>query len=436
MTTTAEQRQVDLVDRLAAEARRRVSPDQAESIEHFVRRYFAHVAPDDVIYTSLETLLGGVLSLWQFGEERTPGTPKVRLFNPSVEANGWGLDHTVIEIVNDDMPFLVDSVSAEIHRRERKIHLLLHPVIRTRRDPGGHRVEVTDTRHAPTDAVVESYMHAEIDQETEPGELESIRASIENILREVRLAVQDFRTMRARLKEDTDELETAKLPMPPEEVTEAKEFLRWLDDGNFIFLGSRRYAFNTRAGQDYLEPVPETGLGILRDIRPESVSRGGAALSPEFSAYARKKDLIIITKANSRSLIHRPVPMDRIGIKRYDDQGNLIFEDRFLGLFTSAAYSRSVRDIPMLRLKAKRVLDRAGLDPSSHNGKALVDILETFPRDEFFQITDNDLFNIARGILLLQERQRVALFTRRDVFERFVACYVYVPRDRYTPEFK
>ena len=436
MTTTAEQRQVDLVDRLAAEASRRVSPDQAESVEHFVRRYFAHVAPDDVIYTSFDTLLGGALSLWQFGEVRTPGTPKVRLFNPSVEGNGWGLDHTVIEIVNDDMPFLVDSVSAEIHRRERKIHLLLHPVIRTRRDTRSHRVEVTDTRHAPTDAVVESYMHVEIDQETEPGELESIRASLENILREVRLAVQDWRTMRARLKEDTDELETAKLPMPPEEVTEAKEFLRWLDDGNFIFLGSRRYTFNTREGKDYLESIPETGLGILRDIRPESVSRGSEPLSPEFSAYARKKDLIIITKANSRSLIHRPVPMDRIGIKRYDDQGNLIFEDRFLGLFTSAAYSRSVRDIPMLRLKAKRVLDRAGLEPSSHNGKALVDILETFPRDEFFQITDNDLFNIARGILLLQERQRVALFTRRDVFERFVACYVYVPRDRYTPEFK
>jgi glutamate dehydrogenase len=436
MTMTAEQRQVDLVDRLAAEARRRVSPDQAESIDHFVRRYFAHVAPDDVIYTSFETLLGGALSLWEFGAERQPGVPKVRLFNPSTEANGWGLEHTVIEIANDDMPFLVDSVSAEIHRRERKIHLLLHPVIRTRRDAGGRRVEITDTRHAPSDAVVESYMHVEIDQETEPGELESIRASIENILREVRLAVQDWRAMRARLKEDTDELETARLPMPAEEVTEAKEFLRWLDDGNFIFLGHRRYAFNTRDGKDYLEAMPDTGLGILRDIRPESVGRGAQALSPEFSAYARRKDLIIITKANSRSLIHRPVPMDRIGIKRYDDQGNLIFEDRFLGLFTSAAYNRSVRDIPMLRLKAKRTLDRAGLDPSSHNGKALVDILETFPRDEFFQITDADLFNIARGILLLQERQRVALFTRKDVFERFIACYVFVPRDRYTPEFK
>jgi glutamate dehydrogenase len=436
MTMTAEERQVDLVDRLAAEARRRVAPELGESIDHFVRRYFAHVAPDDVIYTSFETLIGGALSLWEFGLQRTPGTPSVRLFNPTTEKKGWGLEHTVIEIVNDDMPFLVDSVSAEINRRDRKIHLLLHPVIRTVRDASGRRLEITDTLAAPADAIVESYMHVEIDQETEPSELQSIRVSLESILREVRLAVTDWRTMRARLQENVAELATAKLPMPAEEGAEAREFLKWLDDGNFIFLGHRRYTFKTRDGNDYLAPLPETGLGILRDIRPESVERGNEPLSSEFSAYARKKDLIIITKANSRSVIHKRVPMDRIGIKRYDDAGNLISEDRFLGLFTSAAYSRSVFHIPMLRLKAKRTLDRAGLDPRSHNGKALVDILETFPRDEFFQITDTELFDIARGILLLQERQRVALFVRHDVFERFVACYVFVPRDRYTPEFK
>jgi glutamate dehydrogenase len=436
MTITAEQRQVDIVDRLAAEARRRVPAEQAESAENFVRRYFANVAPDDVIYSSFDTLLGGALSLWDFGAQRTPGKPKIRLFNPTEAVDGWELQHTVIEIVNDDMPFLVDSVSAEIRRRDRQIHLLLHPVIRTRREADGKRIEVTDTQHAPADAVVESYMHVEIDQETEPAELESIRASLDQIFAEVTAATKDWRAMRAQLSADVAELETARLPMPPEEVEEAKAFLRWLDDGNFIFIGHRRYTFETRDGNDYLRAVPESGLGILRDIRPESIERGDRPLSAEFSQYARRKDLIIITKANNRSRIHRRVPMDRVGIKRYDEQGNLIAEDRFLGLFTSAAYNRSVRDIPMLRLKASRTLDRAGLDPHSHNGKALVDILETFPRDEFFQITDSELFDIARGVLLLQERQRVALFTRTDVFERFVACYVFVPRERYTEEFK
>jgi glutamate dehydrogenase len=436
MTVSAEQRKADLVDRLAAEVRARVAPDLADSSEQFVRRYFGVVAPDDIIYTAFETLLGGALSLWDFGAQRQPGLPKIRLFNPTVEKNGWELEHTVVEIVNDDMPFLVDSVSAEITRRDRKIHLLLHPVARVRRDAEGNRREVTQTQDAPSDAIVESYMHVEIDQETELEELESIRAGIASVLAQVRLAVDDWRAMRERLRHDIEDLDHLTLPMPAEEIEEAREFLRWLDDGNFIFLGCRRYAFETRDGKDYVWGLPDSGLGILRQVREESVERSRKPLSQDFSDYARKKDLLIITKANSRSTIHRPVTMDRIGIKRYDAQGNLVGEDRFLGLFTSAAYSRSVREIPMLRLNAKRVIERAGLDPRSHNGKALIDILETFPRDEFFQATDDDLFNIARGILLLQERQRVALFTRRDVFERFVSCFVFVPRDRYTPDFK
>src|SRR5688572_8137908 len=256
MTITAEQRQVDLVARLAAEAKKRVPADQAESAEHFVRRYFAHVAPDDVIYTSFDTLLGGALSLWEFGLQRTPGVPKIRLFNPTLEKSGFETEHTVVEIVNDDMPFLVDSVTAEFIRRDRKIHLLLHPVIRARRDASGNRIQITDTAHAPTDAIVESYMHVEIDQETEAAELESMRAALQTILEQVRLAVADWRTMRQRLTEDIEELDPAKLPMLPEEVEEAKAFLRWLDNGHFIFLGYRRYIFETRDGSDYLKPLP------------------------------------------------------------------------------------------------------------------------------------------------------------------------------------
>ena len=428
MTLTAEDRKADLVNRIAAEALKRAGEDASQ----FVWRYFALVAPDDIIYTSFDTLLGGALSVWEFGLERKPGVAKVRVFNPTA----WTLEHTVLEIVNDDMPFLVDSVSGEILRRERSIHLLLHPVVRVRRDTNGRRLDLEATKTARENAVTESYMHIEIDQETEPQELAALQTAIERILQEVRLAVADWRAMRARLTDNVKEIEGKKLPMPAEEVEETREFLRWLDDGNYIFLGYRRYGFESRGGKDYLPALADTGLGILREMRPESLARSKEPLSKEFSEYARKKDLLIITKANSRSMIHRAVPMDRIGIKRYDDNGNLVGEDRFLGLFTSAAYNRSVFDIPMLRLKAKRTLVKAGLDPSSHNGKALVEILETFPRDEFFQITDSDLFEIARGILLLQERHRVALFIRKDVFERFVSCFVFVPRDRYTPDFK
>src|SRR5258708_5490453 len=436
MSLTAEDGKTGCVERRAATARTRVGPDEAGNAEQFVRRYFSLVAPDDIIYSSFDTLIGGALSLWDLGQNRKPGTPAIRLFNPTVEANGWGLEHTVIEIVNDDMPFLVDSVTAEINRRERNIHLLLHPIARVRRDEAGNRLELTSTQSSPIDAIVESYMHAEIDQETEPAELEALRSALERVLARVRAGVADWRAMRERLHSDTAELQEASLPMPAEEVDEARQFLRWLDDGNFIFLGYRRYAFETHEGKDFLPPVSGSGLGILRETRPESLQRGLAPLTQDASEYARRKDLIIITKANSRSEVHRSVPMDRIGIKRYDASGNLISEDRFLGLFTSLAYIRSVRDIPMLRLKTRRVIQRVGVDPHSHNGKALVDILETFPRDEVFQITDSDLFERALGILILQHLQRVALCIRSDVFGRFVACYVFVPRDRYTPDFK
>src|SRR5438132_1441047 len=178
MTVAAEDRKVDLVQRLAAEAQKRDGEEAAQ----FVWRYFALVAPDDIIYTSFDTLLGGALSLWEFGKDRQPGKPKVRLFNPTVEKNGWSLEHTIVEVVNDDMPFIVDSVTAEINQRERKIHLLLHPVVRVRRDSKGNRLE----GDSDEGAITESYMHIEIDQETEPKELDLLCKSIERVLADVR----------------------------------------------------------------------------------------------------------------------------------------------------------------------------------------------------------------------------------------------------------
>ena len=434
MSTTAEQRMNDLVGRLVSEARKRVDPAHAESVEIFVRRYFAHVAPDDVIYSSFDNLIGSVLSLWHLGAQRQPGAATVRVFNPTAEEHGWTSEHTIVEIVNDDMPFLVDSVTAEVNRRGRNVHLLLHPVVTVERDGSGKRLSLR--AEAAGAGTAESFMHFEVDEETGPADLDSIRSGIEHVLSEVRLAVTDWSSMRERLAANLAELDSSKVPMTQEDVDDAKSFLQWLDRGHFVFLGYRRYDFEERDGNDYLHPVADSGLGILREIRPESVRRSAAPLPPLFSAYAHTRDLLIVTKANSVSVIHRPVPMDRIGIKRYDVNGRLLGEDRYLGLFTSAAYSRSVREIPTLRLKFQRVMDQSGFEPHSHNGKALVDILESYPRDEFFQITDADLMEITRGILLLQERQRVALFTRKDLFERFVSCLVFVPRDRYTPDFK
>ncbi len=440
MAVNEELRKSDLVDHLSEQAAAKVTGEMRTAASMFVQQYFEFVAPDDVLYTSPETLLGGALSLWQFGVERKPGEEKVRVFNPSAE-HGWASEHTVMEIVNDDMPFLVDSVAAAIMRNERSIHLLVHPVVGVRRSLDGSRMPLPDEGANPADddsvLLTESYMHIEFDQETEPDEIEAIRRNVEHVLGQVRVVVDDWHPMKRKLEEGLamlDSPETAFLPAST--IQEAKEFLHWLADHHFLFLGYREYSFVTTDEGVFLELDPESGLGILRAVRQESVERSRTPFTKEFSDFAQRHEPIIITKANSRSLVHKPGTMDRVSIKKFDDEGRFLTEHRFLGLFTSVAYSRSVREIPLVRQKAKRVIERSGLAPSSHNGKALIEILETFPRDEMFQITEDELFNMAIGILQLQDRQRVGLFCRKDVFERFVSCLVFVPRDRYDVEFR
>ncbi|MCM2315332.1 MAG: NAD-glutamate dehydrogenase [Thermoanaerobaculia bacterium] len=435
MASNEEQRKQQLIDSLARQARMRLSQTEATDAEEWVRQYYRLVSPDDMVYTQPETLLGGAMTLWQLAETRKPGEAIVRIFNPSQEREGWTLNHTVVEIANDDMPFLVDSVTAEFSRLDRNVHVVIHPVFSIYRDASGRRVGLArDGVTAPAGAtlVQESYMHVEIDQETSEADLASIRKDVASVLEDVRAAVTDWQPMRRRLLEVIEGVVRSHAPTPKDELDESVEFLRWLADNNFVLIGYRRYTFHSEEGKDFLRIVDGSGLGVLRNVRAESKERGVQPFAPEFSAFARNRDLLIVAKANSRSTVHRPVHMDRIGIKYFDEKGNLLGEDRFLGLFTSAAYSRSVHEIPLLRHKAKRTIERAGLGATSHDGKALAQILETLPRDEMFQITEDQLFEIAMGVLQLQERQRIALFVRKDIFERFVSCLVYVPRDRYS----
>jgi len=228
------------------------------------------------------------------------------------------------------------------------------------------------------------------------------------------------------------------IALPVEEIAEARDFLLWLNDDNFTFLGYRQYRFEGEGDDATLAVVPATGLGVLRDddVRVFDGLRNFATLPPDAQQFLRQPRLLMVTKSNRRSTVHRPTLMDSIFIKAFDETGTVIGEHLFVGLFTSAAYSTSARDIPFLRHKVGRILARAKFDPRSHDGKALLHILENFPRDELFQITDDELFEMSLGVLHLQERQRTALFVRRDPFERFVTCMVYIPRDRYDTDLR
>ncbi|MGH3365715.1 MAG: NAD-glutamate dehydrogenase, partial [Nocardioidaceae bacterium] len=215
-------------------------------------------------------------------------------------------------------------------------------------------------------------------------------------------------------------------------ITEACELLRWLADDHFTFVGYREYALQVVEGEDMLRAVPGTGLGILRSDQDMSSSFG--KLPPEVRAKAREKQLMIITKANSRSTVHRSAYLDYIGIKTFDSDGEVAGERRFLGLFSSAAYTESVTRIPVLRRKATEVISRSGFNPPSHSGKTLMDVLETYPRDELFQTPVDDLLPITDAVMHLRERRQLRLFVRSDPYGRYLSCLVYLPRDRYTTQ--
>jgi glutamate dehydrogenase len=433
MVMRAEQQKHEAVETAAALAAGRLKGERGEDVARFLRQFYGHVPPEDILGRSSDELYGAALSLWRFAETRPPGRAKLRVLNPRLEEHGWRSPRTVVEIVNDDMPFLVDSVTAALAGQGFTVHLVIHPILRLERD-GGRRVAILHEPESKVNgkALRESFMHVEVSEETDPRRLAELASQLERVLDEVRVAVEDWGPMRRRLGEIVADLGANPPPVEADERSEALDFLAWLEDDNFTFLGFREYRFG-EAREGGLDIVPASGLGILRDEGYAVFDglRNFATLPPDVREFLREPRLLMISKSNRRALVHRPVHMDVICLKVFDAAGKAAGERIFVGLFTSLAYSRSPRQIPLLRRKVWNVLQRSGFGPSSHDGKALQHILDNYPRDELFQMSEDELFDTALGILNLQERQRVALFVRRDPFERFISCLVYVPRERY-----
>ncbi|MES1155223.1 MAG: NAD-glutamate dehydrogenase, partial [Pseudorhodoplanes sp.] len=271
----------------------------------------------------------------------------------------------------------------------------------------------------------ESFIHIHVERVEDDIRRTAVIEDLEHSLSDVRLAVADWRPMLGRVSEVIAELKSNPPPLPVDETAEAIQFLEWLNANNFTFLGVRDHVFS--ADTSTLDAKFETGLGIMRNA-----ARGTPhlPLTPEMRAVFEEPRALFINKNVSRSRVHRRVFMDYVGVKRYGPEGTPIGEFRILGLFTSTAYTRSTKTIPYVRRKIDNVLMRAGFNPSGHSGKALVNMLETYPRDELFQIDDETLYRFSIAILQLEERPRVRVLARRDIFDRFVSALVYLPRER------
>ncbi|MEU7028575.1 NAD-glutamate dehydrogenase [Streptomyces sp. NPDC046275] len=420
-------------------------PDHATVLD-YLQRYYLHTAPEDLTDRDPVDVFGAALSHYRLAENRPQGTANVRVHTPTVEENGWTCSHSVVEVVTDDMPFLVDSVTNELSRQGRGIHVVIHPQVLVRRDLTGRLIEVLAKEpdlkagaELPHDALVESWIHVEIDRETDKADLKQITSDLLRVLSDVREAVEDWEKMREAALRIADGLadEPTASDLRPTEVEEARELLRWLSEDHFTFLGYREYEL---VNGDALAAVPGTGLGILRsDPHHSGEDNHAHPVSPSFSrlpadarAKAREHKLLILTKANSRATVHRPSYLDYVGVKKFDAEGNVIGERRFLGLFSSAAYTESVRRVPVIKRKVQEVLEGAGFLPNSHDGRDLLQILETYPRDELFQTPVDELRSIVTSVLYLQERRRLRLYLRQDEYGRYYSALVYLPRDRYT----
>ncbi|MFI7021880.1 NAD-glutamate dehydrogenase [Micromonospora sp. NPDC049900] len=402
-----------------------------------VGRFWRFAPDEELIGFTAEEMLDAARAHRQLAEQRVPGELKLRIHSPDAEQH-----HSVVEIVTDDMPFLVDSVTALLNSHHLDVHLLVHPLVVVRREPLGRLVEVAADVE-PDDAIdgdlVESWMRIEIDPVRDPEERDKLRRELQRVLTDVREAVEDWPKMRQRALALADELAAARTsdnrpPVPEKDITDSVELLRWLAHDHFTFLGYREYRLvpNSTEGGPALEAVLGTGLGILRQDSPEA--RALSSMTPEAHEKVTEKRLLIITKANSRATVHRSAYLDYIGFKIFDAEGRVVGERRFLGLFSTAAYRTSVQELPVVRRKVAEVLDRSGLSQRSHSGKDLLQILETYPRDELFQIKTDDLYHAVIGVLRMAGRRQLRVFLRRDAYGRFISCLIYLPRDRFTTQ--
>ena len=431
MTTAHLREKKAVIERLVELLRERLPKHEIDPVISFARLYYERCAAEDVLGVSLEDLYGSLLSHWHLLGHRKPQTTLIRVYNPVYEEHSWQSPHTVIEVVTDDMPFLVDSLNMYLVRQEITIHVTLHPVIKVLRDKTHAVVAVGPPDVEAEGYITEAVMRFEVDHQTEPEMLTALHTGFEHTLHDVRLVVEDWQPLRKQIKEIITTLEAQKLPISGDEKEESLAFLRWLEDNHFTFIGFRAYDLIEEQGQDELHLMQDSGLGIFRGTQGEHISQSFAHIPPPMRHKARSRNLLIITKSTAHSPVHRPAHLDYLGIKRFNDNGEVIGEWRFVGLYGSTVYNTLLSEIPILRRKVAHVMKQAKLRHNSHGGKAMQHILTTFPRDELFQISEEDLLRIATGILQVQERHRLSLFLRPDPFDRFISAFVYVPRDHY-----
>ncbi len=404
---------------------------QQPLVETLAKRILGPISDDDLQERNESDLYGAVISLWHHLNTFEQDKIFVKVFNPTLSGNGWQSTHTIVEILTPDAPFLVDSVRMALNRLDIATHLMLNGPIKVQKDANGNVTQI-----GTEEGVSQTVFHLEVDRISSKKEMAALEKELTETLTDVALVVQDWQPMQDKMLSIIDSLKKEKATIDKERRQEGIEFLQWIASHNFTFMAYKYYELNAIEGDYELVASAEEGLGLAKKLDPKRPGQKLSDVAESARHAALSKDLLIINKANSKSRVHRPAYMDYIGVKCFDKKGNVIGEHRFHGLYTSSAYNQSTSNIPVLRNKARRILEISGYYEGSHSWKALANIIENFPRDELFQATESEMLDIGMGIVQVQDRDMLRLFVRKDPFGRFFSCMVYVARERYTTEFR
>ncbi len=423
-----------VLEHVKALVERKLASSEAKPLNLFIDRLFQNVAGDDLIGRSDSDLYGATLSLWHGVQNFSANAPFIRVYTPKVDRHGWHSNHSVIELIQVDMPFLVDSVRMALNRLGITAHLLLHAPMAVVRDKAARITDLHSVDQAGKGTPITVFL-IEVDQLSSREKIAELTDALTAVISEVQLAVQDWKSMENQLLQAITRLKSGGCPCSPEQKQEVLDFLSWLADHNFTLMGYRSYTLAKVEGDYALSANDDSSLGLMKN------SLGGEPLKLSTLPDAARKHALsasplTLTKCNALSRVHRPAYIDYVGIKRFNGDGEVVGEDRFIGLYAASVYNQSATEVPLVKQKVHRVLQQSGFSNKSHAYKALLNILETYPRDELFQSSEQGLLNVGLGVLQMQERDMTRLFVRRDLFGRFFSCLVYVPKERYSTQLR
>ncbi|MEH6580229.1 MAG: NAD-glutamate dehydrogenase [Amphritea sp.] len=411
-----------LTEKLCAQVKKPLT----QSMALFTEQFFSVSAPEELRRRSLDDLYSTALSYWQAIQTYDVSKPEVRVFNPDYEQYGWHSNHTIIQIHNVDMPFLVDSVRMELNRRELAIHGVNNCVLAVERTAAHKLKGMKSAKERSEKSRVESVVYLEVDRHSDQAVLDELRQSLMAVLADVRAVVEDFSLLTQKVQDLKEELHQRDANNP--EIKETRKLMDWLLDEHFIFQGYEEIEFRQTKKQLEAVSIKETRLGTQRQNGDDKVYR----LSEAEQQFVLEPRLIMFSKDRERSKVHRPAYRDLIIIKRFDAKGKVIGECRFYGLYTSSVFIINPLRIPVVRHKLLEILSNCGFEPGGHSHKSLVQILTDMPREELILADTDDLKQTSFGIFNLQERRKACLFVRQDASKRFYSCLYYIPRDLYT----